>query len=94
MFTIQSAVTIVTAGLASHLFGFTPNLVVWSVIITIICILILVIGRYKLLDNLMKFIIITLTISTIIAVLVAFLIIDMNFPYNKYFLKTLLKFHF
>jgi Mn2+/Fe2+ NRAMP family transporter len=71
MFTIQAAVTIVTAGLASQLFGVTNNLVLWSVIILFISILILVIGKYKLLDNLMKYIIIVLTISTIAAVSVA-----------------------
>jgi len=71
MFTIQAAVTIVTAGLASQLFGFTNNLVIWSSVILIISILILVIGKYKLLDNLMKFIVIILTISTIFAVFVA-----------------------
>ena len=71
MFTIQAAVTIVTAGLASQLFGFTNDLVLWSITITVISVLILIIGKYKLLDNLMKFIIVLLTISTIIAVLVA-----------------------
>jgi Mn2+/Fe2+ NRAMP family transporter len=71
IFTIQAAVTIVTAGLASQLFGITNNLVLWSVTITIVSLLILIIGKYKLLDNLMKFIIILLTISTIIAVSVA-----------------------
>lgn len=72
MFTIQAAVTIVTAGLAANLFGITPNLVVWSLIITIISLLILLIGKYKLLDGLMKYIILTLTISTLIAVIIAF----------------------
>lgn len=71
MFTIQAAVTIVTAGLASKLFGFTNNLVIWSIILMAISILFLVIGKYKLLDNLMKFIVIILTISTIIAVFIA-----------------------
>jgi len=71
MFTIQAAVTIVTAGIASQLFGFTNDLVLWSVIIIIISVLILIIGKYKLLDNLMKYIIILLTISTLIVVLVA-----------------------
>ena len=33
MFTIQAAVTIVTAGLASQLFGFTNDLVLWSTIL-------------------------------------------------------------
>ena len=71
MFTIQAAVTIVTAGLAANLFGITTNPVYWSIIITIISLLILVMGKYKLLDNLMKYIVITLTISTIIALVVA-----------------------
>lgn len=73
MFTIQAAVTIVTAGLASQLFGITDNLVVWSILILVISLLILAVGKYNLLDNLMKYIIITLTISTIIAVCIAFI---------------------
>jgi Mn2+/Fe2+ NRAMP family transporter len=71
MFTIQAAVTIVTAGLAANLFGITTNPVTWSIIITLICLALLVIGKYKLLDNLMKLIIVTLTISTVIALFVA-----------------------
>jgi Mn2+/Fe2+ NRAMP family transporter len=71
MFTIQAAVTIVTAGLAANLFGITTNPIIWSVIITFICFILLVIGKYKLLDSLMKLIIITLTISTFIALIVA-----------------------
>lgn len=74
MFTIQAAVTIVTAGLATQLFGafdVENNLVIWSVTITIISLTILIIGKYKLLDSLMKFIIVLLTLSTIIAVSVA-----------------------
>ncbi len=72
IFTIQAAVTIVTAGLAVSLFGFSSNLVVWSCIILLISLLILLIGKYKLLDRLMKIIIVTLSISTLIAVIVAF----------------------
>lgn len=71
MFTIQTAVTIVTAGLASELFGLTTNLVVWSVIIVGICMGILFVGRYTVLDKLMKVIIITLSISTLTAVIFA-----------------------
>jgi Mn2+/Fe2+ NRAMP family transporter len=67
MFTIQTAVTIVTAGIATSLFGIgTP--VVWTAVITIICFTILVIGRYKILDSLMKVIVIGLTVSTLVAV--------------------------
>ncbi len=76
MFAIQTAVTIVTAGLASSLFGnlgFNPELAIkiWTVIILSICLLLLIVGKYKLLDGLMKFIIITLSISTVVAVIVA-----------------------
>ena len=72
MFTIQAAVTIVTAGLAANLFGITTNPVIWSIIITLICFSLLIIGKYKLLDNLMKIIIITLTISTLAALTIAY----------------------
>ncbi len=71
MFTIQAAVTIVTAGLASQLFGFTTDLVVWASLLMFISFIFLIVGKYKLLDNLMKYIILILTISTIIAVNVA-----------------------
>ncbi|MCX2681165.1 Nramp family divalent metal transporter [Galbibacter sp. EGI 63066] len=71
MFTIQTAVTIVTAGLASNLFGITSSATTWSIIITIICMAVLMIGKYKFLDNLMKIIITTLTICTVIAIFIA-----------------------
>ena len=68
MFTIQAAVTIVTAGLAVNLFGITESITNWSIIITIISFGILIVGKYKLLDSLIKVIIVVLTLSTIIAV--------------------------
>ena len=71
MFTIQTAVTIVTAGLAIELFGISNNITVWAAIITLFSLIILLIGRYRFLDNLMKFVIITLTVSTITAVIFA-----------------------
>ena len=71
MFIIQAAVTIVTASLASQLFGFTDNLVIWSTILMVISMVFLLVGKYKFLDNLMKYIILILTISTVIAVSVA-----------------------
>lgn len=72
MFTIQTAVTVVTAGLAVQLFGIGEDIAIWSVAITFLCAMILAIGRYKVLDNLMKIIIVTLTVSTIVAVFFAF----------------------
>ncbi len=71
MFTIRTAVTIVTAGLASSLFGSIFSVEIWTVIILIICALIILRGKYTVLDKLMKVIVITLTISTIIAVILA-----------------------
>ncbi|WP_460218018.1 Nramp family divalent metal transporter [Psychroserpens sp. MEBiC05023] len=68
MFTIQTAVTIVTAGLAESIFGFSISTKTWTTIILTICFIILIIGKYSFLDKLMKFIIVTLTISTIVAV--------------------------
>jgi len=73
MFTIQTAVTIVTAGLASSLFGDFVSIEIWTIIILTICFLLLIVGKYKLLDNIMKLIIIVLSISTLFAVGMAIL---------------------
>ena len=67
IFTIQAAVTIVTAGLAIELFGITDDITYWALLIIIISYFLLKIGKYKLLDNLMKLIIIILAVSTVIA---------------------------
>jgi Mn2+/Fe2+ NRAMP family transporter len=71
MFTIQTAVTIVTASLASILFGIDTSLVVWSIIITLFCLALLWKGSYVFLDKLIKGIILVLTVSTIVAVVFA-----------------------
>ena len=71
MFTIQTAVTIVTAGIASSLFGDFISTEVWTVIILTICFGILFKGRYSVLDKLMKVIVLTLTISTLVSVIIA-----------------------
>ena len=72
MFTIQTAVTIVTAGLASNLFGISTDMVCWSISITFLCLVILLLGKYKFLDKVIKGIILILTISTVLALLIAF----------------------
>ena len=82
MFTIQAAVTIVTAGLAAHLFGISPSLTIWSIIITLLSLLILLLGKYKFLDKLIKVIIITLTLSTIIAVSIAIFNLDTSYSFT------------
>ncbi len=72
IFTIQTAVTIVTANLASSIFNISIGLTKWCIIINLICLLILVLGRYDFLNKIMKIIIIALTISTITAVILGF----------------------
>ena len=85
MFTIQSAVTIVTAGLASTLFGLTSNLVTWSIVITLSCSVILVHGKYQWLDKLIKVIMVTLAVSSILAVSVAFIKNDTPLSFQQIF---------
>ena len=98
MFTIQTAVTIVTAGLANSLFGDVSvlnfgietisSVEIWTIIILLICLFILFLGKYRTLDKLIKVIIITLTISTLLAVGFAYteftlpLSITQTFPEN------------
>ena len=93
MFTIQTAVTIVTAGLANSLFGdisflnlgFTSisSVEIWTVIILIICLFILFLGKYRTLDKLIKFIIVALTISTLVAVCFAFNAFDQQVSFEQ-----------
>ena len=71
MFIIQAAVTVVTAGLAEQLFKFGWSAVQWSGVILALCIALLYIGHYKVLDLTMKFIISLLTICTVLAVIMA-----------------------
>lgn len=73
MFTIQAAVTVITGGLAQQLFGITLELGWWCALITLICFSILMLGKYQILDKLMKFIVLLLAITTISAVVIAFM---------------------
>ncbi|RCW90165.1 NRAMP family divalent metal transporter [Winogradskyella arenosi] len=82
IFTIQTAVTIVTAGIADTLFGdisflnfgYTQisSIEIWTVIILAISLLILFLGNYKALDKIIKLIIFLLTLSTLIALFFAY----------------------
>lgn len=72
MFAIQAAVTIVTAGLVASVFNLTIDPVIISAIILGVTTIILIIGKYSILDKLMKLIIVVLAISTIFAVISAF----------------------
>lgn len=77
MFIIQAAVTVVTAGLFAHIFGFEslgghePQMVdaILSSLILLLCFVLLASGRYVLLDKLVKIIILILSVATIAAVI-------------------------
>ena len=83
IFTIQAAVTIVTAGLAIELFGFSTDITLWAIIIILGCLLLLLIGKYSLLDNLIKIIILVLGICTVLAVFYAKINSDMIIDTNQ-----------
>jgi len=71
MFIIQAAVTLVTAGLAEHLFGLGWTSTIWSMVVLASCIVLLVVGRYPALDMTMKVIITVLAVCTLAAVAIA-----------------------
>jgi Mn2+/Fe2+ NRAMP family transporter len=95
MFTIQTAVTIVTAGLANSLFGdisflnfgidSISSVEIWTIIILLVCLFILFLGKYSTLDKLIKVIIITLTISTLFAVCFAYTEFDKALSFTQIF---------
>lgn len=68
MFVIQAAVTIVTAGLFANVFHIPLSPAVISIILLMATMLVLYYGRYSLLDKIIKWVIILLAISTVVAV--------------------------
>ncbi len=72
-FTIMAAVTIVTASIATQLF--TPSLspLTYAIILLVLSAVILIPGQYPILDSLVKLIVGILAISTVVAVVLAFL---------------------
>ena len=85
IFTIQTAVTIVTASLATTILGGSQNLVMLSTIIILLCFLLLLVGNYKFLDSLIKIIILALTISTLFALIVALVKNSISFNFSQVF---------
>ncbi len=72
MFTVIAAVSSVTAGLFSKIFKSSLSPLMWQIIVLAATTIFVAIGRFSVLDKLMKIIIITLSISTIFAVIAAF----------------------
>lgn len=72
MFAIQAAVTIVTAGLLANVFNITLPMPLLTALILGIAMMVLGLGHYGTLDKIIKWVIVTLAVSTIIAVIYAF----------------------
>ncbi|MFH5832145.1 Nramp family divalent metal transporter [Halalkalibaculum sp. DA384] len=71
MFIIQAAVTVVTASLAAELTGLALSPLTWSALLLAICVVLLLSGQYSALDGSVKFIMIILAVSTLVALVVA-----------------------
>lgn len=71
MFTIQAAVSAVTVGILSSVLPGILSYQQWILLLFGLCLLIVVIGKYKALDRIMKIIVIILSLSTVIAVIAA-----------------------
>jgi Mn2+/Fe2+ NRAMP family transporter len=69
MFVIQAAVTIVTAGLFGNIFHIQLTPVIISTILLMATMIILFYGQYSLLDKIIKWVIILLAVSTVVAVI-------------------------
>jgi len=67
MFIVTAAVTFVTAGLLGNLFGIHLSTEVWSGMLLLFCVITLAIGKYKLLDFLLKWVGAILLISVVVA---------------------------
>ena len=94
MFTIQTAVTIVTAGIAGSLFGIDINIKVWCVLILSLSTLVLLIGKYAFFDKLIKVVVICLSVSTITAVIFAFFNAENNLSLTQSFPVTAIEITF
>ncbi len=72
MFVLQSGVTIVTAGLLGNIFGIQLSAFYLSIILLLITMTLLIVGKYSLLDKMIKYVIVILALSTIVAVFSAY----------------------
>lgn len=69
MFVVQAVVTLITASVLAYIFELTLPLWIISAGILLVCSIVLLIGRYRLLDHIMKSVIILLTITTLITLI-------------------------
>ncbi|MFT7622760.1 MAG: Mn2+/Fe2+ NRAMP family transporter [Myxococcota bacterium] len=67
MFTVQAAVTVVTAGLAKVTLGLTWEVLTVAEVLTAACVGLLFVGQYRVLDRVIKGVVALLTVSTVAA---------------------------
>ena len=68
MFIIQAAVTVVTVGIMAYVFHISINITMLCVLVLVASAIFLISGKYSTLDKVIKFIIIVLALSTVVAV--------------------------
>lgn len=78
MFTVVAAVTIVTAGMASAMISDVLSPPVWSLILLAVAAGLLASDRFALLEGLMKFMMLALTVSTVACVLLLLGTVDLS----------------
>jgi len=71
MFTILAAVTLVTAGIMSQMIVIPLSPLALSMFLFLFCVMILGLGKYSMLDKLIKWVILVLSITTISSVFIA-----------------------
>ncbi len=76
MFTVLAAVTLVTTGLAKALFALDVGMPLLATLTLLLCAGLLAVGRYRLLDGLMKVIVSALTLMTLAATILVLPKID------------------
>ncbi|HMB41786.1 MAG TPA: Nramp family divalent metal transporter, partial [Balneolaceae bacterium] len=80
MFAVHAAVTMVTASLATNLTGIELPILAWSAIILVLCLLYLAKNTYAMLDRAVKILMVILAVSTVIAMVLAFVNLDYSPP--------------
>jgi Mn2+/Fe2+ NRAMP family transporter len=73
MFTVQAAVTVVTAGLALAVFEFETSAAATSAVLLGVCAVLLAVGRFRWLDRVVKALVAVLTVSTVLATVLVLL---------------------
>ncbi|KAA6187773.1 divalent metal cation transporter [Thiohalocapsa marina] len=69
MFTVQAAVTVVTAGLANVTLGLPFDAITTSALLLGVCAAVLAVGQFHWLDRIVKLLVVVFTVSTVIATL-------------------------